>query len=81
MPEMDGPTLLREVRKTLPDLKIIFVSGYAEDAFRRTCPKARIPLPAEAVLAEAARRRGEGDARKVSLPQLSLAELVSALYD
>ena len=33
MPEMDGPTLLKELRKRNPDLKIIFVSGYAEDAF------------------------------------------------
>jgi two-component system cell cycle sensor histidine kinase/response regulator CckA len=35
MPEMDGPTLLTELRKTYPDLKFIFVSGYAEDAFAR----------------------------------------------
>ena len=35
MPEMDGPTLLKEVRKRNPELKIIFVSGYAEDAFRK----------------------------------------------
>lgn len=35
MPEMDGPTLLKEVRKTNKDLKIIFISGYAEDAFRK----------------------------------------------
>jgi two-component system cell cycle sensor histidine kinase/response regulator CckA len=39
MPGMDGPTLLRELRKTQPDLKIIFVSGYAEDAFERHLPK------------------------------------------
>ena len=32
MPEMDGPTLLKELRKTNPDLKIIFMSGYADDA-------------------------------------------------
>jgi two-component system cell cycle sensor histidine kinase/response regulator CckA len=38
MPEMDGPTLLRELRKTYPDLKFIFVSGYAEDAFARNLP-------------------------------------------
>ena len=38
MPEMDGPTLLRELRKTRPDLKIVFVSGYAEDAFARNLP-------------------------------------------
>jgi two-component system cell cycle sensor histidine kinase/response regulator CckA len=35
MPGMDGPTLLRELRRRQPDLKIIFVSGYAEDAFSR----------------------------------------------
>ena len=38
MPEMDGPTLLRELRKTHPDLKFIFVSGYAEDAFAKNLP-------------------------------------------
>jgi two-component system, cell cycle sensor histidine kinase and response regulator CckA len=35
MPEMDGPTLMKQLRKDHPDLKIIFISGYAEDAFRR----------------------------------------------
>jgi two-component system cell cycle sensor histidine kinase/response regulator CckA len=39
MPEMDGPTLLRELRKRYPDLKVIFVSGYAEDAFRKNLPE------------------------------------------
>ncbi|WP_346914429.1 cell cycle histidine kinase CckA [uncultured Roseibium sp.] len=39
MPEMDGPTLLVELRKTRPDLKIIFVSGYAEDAFEENLPE------------------------------------------
>ena len=38
MPEMDGPTLLREMRAHNPDLKIIFVSGYAEDAFEKSLP-------------------------------------------
>src|SRR3954454_16600909 len=32
MPEMDGPTLAKELRTRNPNLKIIFVSGYAEDA-------------------------------------------------
>ena len=36
MPEMDGPTLLRAMRARNPDLKIIFVSGYAEDAFAKS---------------------------------------------
>ncbi|MEG8098797.1 cell cycle histidine kinase CckA [Candidatus Liberibacter brunswickensis] len=39
MPEMDGPTLLRELRKKYPDLKFIFISGYAEDAFSKNLPK------------------------------------------
>ena len=39
MPELDGPSLLRELRKTRPDLKIIFVSGYAEEAFRKNLPE------------------------------------------
>jgi two-component system cell cycle sensor histidine kinase/response regulator CckA len=39
MPEMDGPTLLRELRKRYPDLKVIFVSGYAEDAFKKNLPE------------------------------------------
>src|SRR6202163_3985657 len=39
MPEMDGPTLLKEMRGRNPDLKIIFVSGYAEDAFEKSLPE------------------------------------------
>jgi two-component system cell cycle sensor histidine kinase/response regulator CckA len=39
MPEMDGPTLARELRTRNPGLKIIFVSGYAEDAFQKHLPE------------------------------------------
>ncbi|WP_176083263.1 ATP-binding protein [Martelella sp. HB161492] len=39
MPEMDGPTLLREARKDYPELKFIFVSGYADDAFAKNLPE------------------------------------------
>jgi len=39
MPEMDGPTLARELRIRNPGLKIIFVSGYAEDAFQKSLPE------------------------------------------
>ncbi|MCB8822604.1 cell cycle histidine kinase CckA [Microvirga rosea] len=39
MPEMDGPTLLVELRRLYPGLKVIFVSGYAEDAFRKNLPE------------------------------------------
>jgi two-component system cell cycle sensor histidine kinase/response regulator CckA len=38
MPEMDGPTLLGELRKLDPAIKFVFVSGYAEDAFARNLP-------------------------------------------
>ncbi len=38
MPEMDGPTLLKELRKRDPKVKIIFVSGYAEEAFAKNLP-------------------------------------------
>ena len=31
MPEMDGPTMAREMRAENPDLKIIFVSGFARE--------------------------------------------------
>ncbi len=35
MPEMDGPTMLSELRKRGHTMKFIFMSGYAEDAFER----------------------------------------------
>src|SRR5262249_44122238 len=38
MPEMDGPALMKELKKRKPDIKIIFVSGYAEDAFDKNLP-------------------------------------------
>ena len=36
MPEKSGPVLVKELRRTRPDLRVIFISGYAEDAFRDT---------------------------------------------
>jgi two-component system cell cycle sensor histidine kinase/response regulator CckA len=39
MPEMDGPALLKELRRRKPDLKIVFVSGYAEEAFANNRPE------------------------------------------
>jgi two-component system, cell cycle sensor histidine kinase and response regulator CckA len=39
MPEMDGPTLLKAMRERNPGVKIIFVSGYAEDAFEKSLPE------------------------------------------
>ena len=35
MPEMDGPTMLKELRKRGIKTKVIFMSGYAEEAFER----------------------------------------------
>ena len=35
MPGMDGPTFATEARKLRPGIKVIFISGYAEDSFRR----------------------------------------------
>ncbi|HEU0221623.1 MAG TPA: ATP-binding protein [Paracoccaceae bacterium] len=34
MPGIDGPTWVREAREQRPDVKVIFVSGYAEDVFK-----------------------------------------------
>jgi two-component system cell cycle sensor histidine kinase/response regulator CckA len=35
MPRMDGPALIKQVRETMPDVKVIFISGYTEDTFRK----------------------------------------------
>ena len=40
MPNMDGPTLVRAVKRIRPDMAMIFMSGYAEEAFRRNDEKA-----------------------------------------
>src|ERR1700761_4861615 len=39
MPEMDGPTMLTELRKRGLNAKVVFVSGYADDAFARNLPE------------------------------------------
>ena len=36
MPGMDGPTMVREARKDRPDLKVLFMSGYAEEQLRNS---------------------------------------------
>jgi two-component system cell cycle sensor histidine kinase/response regulator CckA len=41
MPEMDGPTLLTKLRNRDPGIKIIFVSGYAEEAFEKNLPEGK----------------------------------------
>jgi two-component system cell cycle sensor histidine kinase/response regulator CckA len=60
MPGMDGPTMVREARKTRPDLKILFMSGYAEEQLRNSIDIEHVnflPKPFSVTdLAEAARR-------------------------
>ncbi|MET0606332.1 MAG: cell cycle histidine kinase CckA [Beijerinckiaceae bacterium] len=36
MPEMDGPSMLKELRKSRPDARVVFMSGHAEDAFEKS---------------------------------------------
>ena len=59
MPGMDGPTMVREARKTRPDLKILFMSGYAEEQLRKSIDIENVnflPKPFSVTeLAEAAR--------------------------
>jgi two-component system cell cycle sensor histidine kinase/response regulator CckA len=60
MPGMDGPTMVREARKSRPDLKILFMSGYAEEQLRKSIDIENVnflPKPFSVTeLAEAARR-------------------------
>jgi two-component system cell cycle sensor histidine kinase/response regulator CckA len=60
MPGMDGPTVVREACKSRPDLKILFMSGYAEEQLRNSIDLENVnflPKPFSVTdLAEAARR-------------------------
>ena len=60
MPGMDGPTMVREARLSRPDLKILFISGYAEEQLRKSIDIENVnflPKPFSVTeLAEAARR-------------------------
>jgi two-component system cell cycle sensor histidine kinase/response regulator CckA len=60
MPGMDGPTMVAEARKSRPDLKILFMSGYAEEQLRKSIDIANVNFLAKPFsvteLAEAARR-------------------------
>ncbi|MDQ3074098.1 MAG: response regulator [Pseudomonadota bacterium] len=42
MPVMDGPTMVREARKTYPDVPILFMSGYAEEQLRKSIDIANV---------------------------------------
>ena len=60
MPLMDGPTMVREARKTYADMPILFMSGYAEEQLRKSIDIANVaflPKPFSVQeLAEAVRR-------------------------
>jgi two-component system cell cycle sensor histidine kinase/response regulator CckA len=60
MPGMDGPTMVREARLSRPELKILFMSGYAEEQLRKSIDIENVnflPKPFSVTeLAEAARR-------------------------
>ena len=60
MPEMDGPTMVREARATRPTLPVLFMSGYAEEQLRKSIDidkVAFLPKPFSVQeLAEAARK-------------------------
>jgi len=42
MPLMDGPTMVREARKTRPEVPILFMSGYAEEQLRKSIDIANV---------------------------------------
>lgn len=60
MPGMDGPTMVRQARQSRPELKILFMSGYAEEQLRKSIDIDNVgflPKPFSVTeLAEAARR-------------------------
>jgi two-component system cell cycle sensor histidine kinase/response regulator CckA len=60
MPGMDGPTMVEEARKSRPELKILFISGYAEEQLRDSIDVENVsflPKPFSVQeLAEAAKR-------------------------
>jgi two-component system cell cycle sensor histidine kinase/response regulator CckA len=35
MPQMDGTELIKRVRERIPDMRVICISGYAEETFRK----------------------------------------------
>ena len=60
MPGMDGPAMVREARESRPDIKVLFMSGYAEEQLRKSIDidnVAFLPKPFSVQeLAEAARQ-------------------------
>ena len=71
MPEMDGPTLLKELRKTNPTSRSSSSRAIPTTPSRRASGRRGVRLPAQALLAAAARRQGEGRARALGRGDLS----------
>jgi two-component system, cell cycle sensor histidine kinase and response regulator CckA len=42
MPTMDGPTMVRHVREKMPDIPVLFMSGYAEEQLRKSIDLDRV---------------------------------------
>ena len=58
MPGMDGPTMVREARESRPELKILFMSGYAEEQLQEIDRHRERQFPSQAVLGDRACRSG-----------------------
>ncbi|MFK7843002.1 MAG: response regulator [Sphingorhabdus sp.] len=60
MPNMDGPTMAKHVRKTYPDMPILFMSGYAEQQLRKSIDLDKVNfLPKPFSVAQMAEAVGE----------------------
>ena len=42
MPVMDGPAMVKEARKALPEIPVLFMSGYAEEQLRKSIDVANV---------------------------------------
>tara|TARA_R110000824_G_scaffold12043_6_gene52993 strand:- start:8676 stop:11117 length:2442 start_codon:yes stop_codon:yes gene_type:complete len=60
MPNMDGPTMAKHVRKNYPELPILFMSGYAEEQLRKSIDLDKVSfLPKPFSVAQIAEAVGE----------------------
>ncbi len=69
MPHLNGKLLADELRRTRPELKVLFVSGYAADAFPEAALQPDVPFMAKpyapTVLARHVREALDGDRPQV----------------
>ena len=84
MPEMDGPSLLRELRGRDPNVKFIFVSGYAEEAFAKNLPSDQQyhflakPFTLKQLVAEVKETLAGGSSRRASQQACLVTGLLSS---